>query len=217
MKNWDIEDFGPESLLKKTIKLAKIGIYELDVASNEIYWSDVTKQITEVAEDFVPTLENLPSFFNEGHYRDIARDAMNNAITKGEPYDLDMEVVTAKGNIKCVRNVGNPKMENGVCVKLFGFLQDITERKQTKVELTKKSSSSILPNNCPKLAIGNGILWPTILFGRTTFIAYLVWKRALPSILSALSKRYIPMTEKLFVRMPKSLLTRNGFGNLCTA
>lgn len=138
MKNWDIEDFGPESLLKKTIKLAKIGIYELDVASNEIYWSDVTKQITEVAEDFVPTLENLPSFFNEGHYRDIARDAMNNAITKGEPYDLDMEVVTAKGNIKCVRNVGNPKMENGVCVKLFGFLQDITERKQTKVELTKK-------------------------------------------------------------------------------
>lgn len=138
MKNWDIEDFGSDSLFTETIKLAKIGIYELNVATNEIYWSDVTREITEVPDDFAPSLDNLASFFNEGYYRDMARDAMQNAISKGKPYDLDMEVVTAKGNIKCVRNVGNPKMENGVCVKLFGFLQDITERKQTKVELTKK-------------------------------------------------------------------------------
>ncbi|WP_306014531.1 MULTISPECIES: PAS domain S-box protein [unclassified Allomuricauda] len=170
MKNWDIEDFGTDSLFAETIKLAKIGIYELNVATNQIYWSDVTRDITEVPDDFVPSLDNLASFFNEGHYRDMARDAMQNAIAKGEPYDLDMEVVTAKGNIKYVRNVGQPKMENGVCVKLFGFLQDITERKQTKIELTKKIQQLNLAEQLAQIGywewdiVADNILWSDNLY-----------------------------------------------------
>lgn len=170
MKNWDIEDFGPDSLFTETIKLAKVGIYELNIATNEIYWSDVTREITEVPNDFEPSLDNLASFFNEGHYRDMARDAMQNAISKGKPYDLDMEVVTAKGNIKCVRNVGNPKMENGVCVKLFGFLQDITERKQTKVELTKKIQQLNLAEQLSQIGywewdiLADNIIWSDNLY-----------------------------------------------------
>ncbi|GAB4515681.1 MAG: hypothetical protein Tsb004_24780 [Allomuricauda sp.] len=170
MKNWDIEDFGTDSLFAETIKLAKIGIYELNVATNQIYWSDVTRDITEVPDDFVPSLDNLASFFNEGHYRDLARDAMQNAIAKGEPYDLDMEVVTAKGNIKYVRNVGQPKMENGVCVKLFGFLQDITERKQTKIELTKKIQQLNLAEQLAQIGywewdiVADNILWSDNLY-----------------------------------------------------
>ena len=170
MKNWDIEDFGTDSLFAETIKLAKIGIYELNVATNQIYWSDVTRNITEVPDDFVPSLDNLASFFNEGHYRDMARDAMQNAIAKGEPYDLDMEVVTAKGNIRYVRNVGNPKMENGVCVKLFGFLQDITERKRTKIELTKKIQQLNLAEQLAQIGywewdiVADNILWSDNLY-----------------------------------------------------
>jgi len=170
MKNWDIEDFGPDSLFYKTIKLAKIGLYELDVGSSEIFWSDVTKQITEVSEDFVPTMENLPSFFHEGHYRDMARDAMNNAITKGEPYDLDLEVLTAKGNIRYVRNVGHPKMENGICVKIFGFLQDITDRKKIKFELTKKNQQLNLAEQLSQIGywewdiVEDNILWSDNLY-----------------------------------------------------
>jgi len=170
MKNWDIEDFGTDSLFAETIKLAKIGIYELNVATNQIYWSDVTRDITEVPDDFVPSLDNLASFFNEGHYRDMARDAMQNAIAKGESYDLDMEVVTAKGNIRYVRNVGNPKMENGVCVKLFGFLQDITERKRTKIELTKKIQQLNLAEQLAQIGywewdiVADNILWSDNLY-----------------------------------------------------
>jgi PAS domain S-box-containing protein len=170
MKNWDIEDFGTDSLFAETIKLAKIGIYELNVATNQIYWSDVTRNITEVPDDFVPSLDNLASFFNEGHYRDMARDAMQNAIAKGESYDLDMEVVTAKGNIRYVRNVGNPKMENGVCVKLFGFLQDITERKRTKIELTKKIQQLNLAEQLAQIGywewdiVADNILWSDNLY-----------------------------------------------------
>jgi len=170
MKNWDIEDFGTDSLFHKTIKLAKIGIYELDVASNEIYWSDVTKEITEVNEDFVPTMENLPSFFHEGHYRDMAREAMNNAISKGEPYDLDLEVLTAKGNIRYVRNVGHPKMENGVCVKIFGFLQDITDRKRTRFELAKKNQQLNLAEELSQIGywewdiVEDNIIWSDNLY-----------------------------------------------------
>ncbi|WP_127138659.1 sensor histidine kinase [Flagellimonas oceanensis] len=138
MKNWDNQDFKSVSLFKETIKLAKIGLYELDVPSNKIYWSDVTKQIVQVADDFVPTMESISPFFNEGYYKDLAKDAMQNALENGDTYDLDLEVLTAKGNVRYVRNVGYPQMVNGSCVKIVGFLQDITERKLTKIELTKK-------------------------------------------------------------------------------
>ena len=68
MKNWDNEESASVNLFKEVIKLAKIGIYELYVATNEVYWSDVTKQIVQVSTDFVPTMENIKSFFKEGYY-----------------------------------------------------------------------------------------------------------------------------------------------------
>lgn len=170
MKNWDIEDFETESLFEKTIRLAKIGIYELDVASNEIYWSDVTREITEVPDDFTPTLENVQPLFNDGYDKEKAKEAMQNALEKGTPYDLDLEVLTAKGNLRYVRNVGHPQIVNGKCVKLFGFLQDITERKKTKFELAKKNRQLNLGEQLSKIGywewdiVNDKIIWSDNLY-----------------------------------------------------
>lgn len=170
MKNWDIKDFERESLYEKTIKLAKIGIYELDVATNKIYWSDVTREITEVPDDFTPTLENVQPLFNEGYDKEKAKEAMQHALEKGVPYDLDLEVLTAKGNVRHVRNVGHPQMVNGSCVKLIGFLQDITERKQTKFELAKKNRQLNLGEKLSKIGywewdiVNNKLIWSDNLY-----------------------------------------------------
>lgn len=170
MKFWDKDDSGPANLFKETIKLAKIGIYELDVATNEIYWSDVTKEIIQVPDDFNPTLEKIKHVFSEGHYRDIAKEAMANALKNGEPYDLDLEVLTAKGNIRYVRNVGYPHMVDGSCVKLVGFLQDITDRKHTKLELTKKNQQLNLAEQLSKIGywewdiVKDQIMWSDNLY-----------------------------------------------------
>jgi PAS domain S-box-containing protein len=170
MKNWDKDDSGTLNLFKETIKLAKIGIYELDVASNEIYWSDVTKQIIQVANDFVPTLDNIKNVFNDEHYRDIAKNAMDNALKNGESYDIDLEILTAKGNIRYVRNIGYPHMVDGRCVKIVGFLQDITDRKHTRFELSKKNQQLNLAEQLSKIGywewdlIEDKVIWSDNLY-----------------------------------------------------
>ncbi len=170
MKNWDADILGSDGLFDKTVKLAKIGIYELDVASNEVFWSDVTREIAEVSDDFVPTLENIRFLFNDEYNRDIAKNAMENAITKGEPYDIDLEILTAKGNIRYVRNVGQPKIEKGNCIKIFGFLQDITDRKKAKFELAKKNRQLNLAEQLSKIGywewdiVEDKIIWSDNLY-----------------------------------------------------
>lgn len=139
MKHWDIEDISTRDLFEKTLKIAKVGIYELSVASNTIYWSGVTREITEVPSDFVPTLENIKYFFKEGNCREQAIQALHRAKEHGEPFDLDVEMITAKGNQRYVRNIGYPEFRNGNCVKIIGVLQDITERKRIKFDLTRKN------------------------------------------------------------------------------
>lgn len=137
MKN--LQDNGTRELFENTAKIARIGLYELNPISHEIYWSDITREITEVSDEFEPKIDNIEFFFKEGECRDKAKKAMKDALTKGKPFDLDMELVTANGNQRFVRNIGHPKFENGRCVMIFGILQDITERKRTRFELTRKN------------------------------------------------------------------------------
>lgn len=170
MKNRDVDSLGADSLFNKTVKLAKIGIYELDVVSNKVYWSDVTREIAEVSDDFVPTLDNLKFLFNGEYYRQLAKNAMENAITNGKAYDIDLEIITAKGNVRYVRNVGQPKIENGSCVKIFGFLQDITDRKNTKFELAKKNQQLNLAEQLSSIGywewdiVANKLIWSDNLY-----------------------------------------------------
>ncbi|MCK0160669.1 PAS domain-containing sensor histidine kinase [Allomuricauda sp. F6463D] len=137
MKNLDQN--GTRELFENTAKIARIGLYELDAISHEIYWSEITKEITEVSEEFVPKLDNIEFFFKEGQCRENAKKALHEALTKAKPFDLDMEMITANGNQRFVRNIGHPKFENGSCVTIFGILQDITERKKTRFELARKN------------------------------------------------------------------------------
>ncbi|MEO7046745.1 MAG: PAS domain S-box protein, partial [Ferruginibacter sp.] len=47
-----------ESLLNKSNRLARIGSWEFDVNSKSVFWSDITKEIREVAPDFNPRLDD---------------------------------------------------------------------------------------------------------------------------------------------------------------
>ncbi|RIV46775.1 PAS domain-containing sensor histidine kinase [Flagellimonas pelagia] len=159
MKHKDIEDIKIKQILNHTANAVQIGVYEFDMVDQELYWNDTIKKIVEVPSDFVPTLELELSFYKEGDCRKKARQALKNAIHEGEPYDFDVEMVTAKGNQRFVRKIGYPEFENGTCVKIVGILVDISDRKKTEFELAKKNQQL---NNAEKMAkIGNWN-WSTV-------------------------------------------------------
>lgn len=124
-----------ERRLERMSTMARIGYWDIDLQDNLVYWSDMTKQIFEVNDDFVPDLESAYSFYKEGKDRDTIVQAVNNAIIKGEPFDVELQIITAKGMECWVRSIGDPQMnEEGICVRLDGSFQDINDRKQIQFE-----------------------------------------------------------------------------------
>lgn len=117
-----------EHLLNKVTDLARIGSWEVDLIKQTLYWSKITKEIHEVPTDFEPDLATGISFYKEGKNRTDITQYLNNAIEKGEAFDLELQIVTAKGNTKWVMLMGEPEFIGDKCVRVYGSFQDVNAR-----------------------------------------------------------------------------------------
>ncbi|WP_167882385.1 PAS domain S-box protein [Leptospira sarikeiensis] len=129
-----------KELLEQTSKLVRIGAWDLDLKRNIGTWSSVTKEMHEVPADFEPNIPEGLKFIKEGESREKVAAAVDRLIKEGVPYDLEMQLVTAKGNELWVRTVGSAEFENGECIRIFGALFDIDKNKRAELELFKEKS-----------------------------------------------------------------------------
>lgn len=144
-----------EDLLVKSQQVARIGGWEVDLVKNTIYWSNMTKEIHGVPQDYVPNLETGISFYKEGYSRDTITQLINKGIELGKKWDSELQIVTAKGNTIWVRAIGEPEMLNGKCVRIVGTFQDIDERKKAQLQLlnSEESLQSTLENSSIGMAL----------------------------------------------------------------
>jgi PAS domain S-box-containing protein len=129
-----------ENLLHKANQLARIGGWQVDRVKGTTYWSPITREIYEVTEDFVPAIDNWLLFYMEGRDRDFIAGKMRDLIANGKPCDIEVQMVTARGNIRWVRAIAEAEFINGQCVRLYGSFQDIDNRK--KAELAAVDASA---------------------------------------------------------------------------
>ncbi|PSP59562.1 GGDEF domain-containing protein, partial [Halobacteriales archaeon QH_7_66_37] len=108
--------------------------WEYDCLTDELYWTDEVHRIHGVDAEFTPTVEDALSFYHPED-RPRVRGAIDRAIEDGEPYDLELRIVTADDDLRWVRVQGRPTREDGETVRLRGTFQDITERKEREQEL----------------------------------------------------------------------------------
>ncbi|MEX0843729.1 MAG: PAS domain S-box protein, partial [Balneolaceae bacterium] len=137
-----------ESLLKQTNRLAKVGSWELIIRDNKddsMYWSDITREILEVGDNYNPTLTGGFEFYTEESMA-IIQQAVENAIHKGLPFDEELKLISAKGNTRYVRCIGDAVFVDGKCERIYGSFQDITDKKTAEIELQKafKEKNTIL-------------------------------------------------------------------------
>ncbi len=122
-----------KNLLNTANNLARLGGWELDAVSNKILWSDITREIHEVDENFEPSYNQAIYFFKEGESRDIIKTKLDAALQNGEPWDEEIQIITANKNEKWVRVIGHAEFINGKCTRLYGSFQDIDQRKKAEV------------------------------------------------------------------------------------
>ncbi len=130
-------------LLEESQQIAELGGWEFDVDTEELFWTDETYRLHETSPDeFNPSVDAGMSFYLP-ESREIIRAALDEAITNGKDFDLELEILTTKGRKIDVRATCRTTYENGKTQKLTGIFQDITERKLTE-EILQESNTRFM-------------------------------------------------------------------------
>ncbi len=123
-----------ELLLDNATSISRVGAWEINLESQEVYFSKITKEIHELEEKEIVQVAEAINFFRED-VRGKIDEAVSLGIAKGEPWDLELPLITAKGNERWVRTIGKPAFKEGKCIRLIGSIQDIHSRKMAELRL----------------------------------------------------------------------------------
>jgi two-component system, cell cycle sensor histidine kinase and response regulator CckA len=127
-----------EERLRKAEELAHIGHWELDLISNELFWSDEIYKIFEIdSRQFGASYE---AFLEATHPDD--REKIHKAYTESlinkTPYQIEHRLLLPDGRIKYVHErCRNYYDQYGNQVRSLGTVQDITARKNMEAENEK--------------------------------------------------------------------------------
>jgi PAS domain S-box-containing protein len=128
---------GERELLDAALKLARVGLWEFDIARKNLRWSDEVYHIHEVEVGTPVTVEEAINFYKAEHRVKI-ENAVNVAMADGKPWDLECILVTSTGRETWVRAIGEVVFENDTPIKIRGLFQDIDERKRQQLALAEQ-------------------------------------------------------------------------------
>ncbi|SFU45248.1 PAS domain S-box-containing protein [Pustulibacterium marinum] len=112
------------SLQKQANKLAKIGIWEVNLITKDIYWSQVTKEIYEVPKNYERDFDKVFHFYKNEKDRILLQEKLA-LLKEGKDFDIRLKLTTHKGHEKWIRTIAIPVIENGKCIRAYGLVQDI--------------------------------------------------------------------------------------------
>jgi PAS domain S-box-containing protein len=127
-----------EASLKNAQAIGRIGSWEFDVESREITWSDQTYKLYDRDPALgPPTAEEEATHYSPEQALRL-REYARQAIEEEKDFEYDLEAKLPSGRpafysatMRSIKDV------HGRVVKLFGTVQDITERKWTEDELRR--------------------------------------------------------------------------------
>ena len=123
-----------DKLLTMVGSMAKVGGWEFDTRTLKGTWTHEVARIHDMDPEQETSVE-IGLRFYQGESREIIEAAVKDAMEHGKSYDLELEIMTAKGTRKWVRTIGQPVREDGAIVKVWGSFQDITEHKRAAEEI----------------------------------------------------------------------------------
>ncbi|MDD2735876.1 MAG: transporter substrate-binding domain-containing protein [Desulfuromonadaceae bacterium] len=119
--------------LKEAQRIAHVGSWRLDLASNTVIWSEELYKMY----GFDPKLPPPPytehqKLFTPESWKKLS-EALQNTQNTGNPYDLELETLRVDGSPGWMWVYGVTVLDaSGITVGLRGMAQDITERKQVE-------------------------------------------------------------------------------------
>lgn len=123
-------------MLEQTSEIARVGGWEYDVVTKKLHFSKMTREILEEELEVEMSLALVMQMFSLDEDREKLTAAAGLAKS-GTPWDIEAQVRTRKDNVRWVRSIGRAQMENGACRRMYGTVQDITDRKKNDHKIEK--------------------------------------------------------------------------------
>ncbi len=122
-----------QEMFESVQNAAEIGIWEVDLSSGDLFWSDKVYEIHELEIGTPIMIEEGINFYHPD-YRSTIETAVDSAIKEGKGWNLELILITDKGNEVWVNAIGIPLREGEKTVKLRGLFQDINEKKKLTIK-----------------------------------------------------------------------------------
>ncbi len=134
-----LEKVESEARLKEAQSLARIGNWEYDLATHDIKWSDETYELYERDKKLGPPAPDEEAGYYPPEQAKELREYARRAEEEGREFKYDLAVKLPSGRTAYFSATLNPvKDKNGRVIKLFGTVQDITDRRRAEKELEDK-------------------------------------------------------------------------------
>jgi PAS domain S-box-containing protein len=140
--------------LEETQRIARVGSWEVDLIKNAVTWSAVVRDIYEVDDNYPNDMKSALAFVKSEEGRVEFSRLIAEAVATGGLFDFEAQIITARGNERWIRTTGKSYQKNAVTVRIYGAIQDITEKKKSEQSLT--DSRNELQSLVQSI---NGIVW----------------------------------------------------------
>ncbi|MGH8355804.1 MAG: PAS domain-containing protein, partial [Pseudomonas sp.] len=125
-------------LLSQTEALADIGGWVLELPSYRLFWSEGCFRIYELDPGAgPPSFEAVLDYF-EPTSRALAAQTLNQLLTQGWSFDLELRLLSARGNPRWVRIKGLAERDGAQVTRIYGAIQDISARKRHEQQLQER-------------------------------------------------------------------------------
>jgi len=123
-------------MLARTESTAHVGSWEWEIATDTVTWSEELFRIFQRdPREGAPSFAEHPEIYPPDDMARL-RKAVEAAVAGGTPYELELRAIRKDGETRVCAASGFAEMSpDGRAVRLFGSVQDITERKRAEMAL----------------------------------------------------------------------------------
>lgn len=141
LKEAEIAIQQSEERLLETQEIAKVGRWEMEVATQRVRWFGLQQQLAKL-----PTSADLtyfPAYIEHTHPKDAQLLLQNHErlINEGTPYEMDLSYQLNNEKTSHIHLIARPVYEKGKVIKVVGSAMDITKLKAIEDQLKRLNDS----------------------------------------------------------------------------
>ena len=133
-----------ERRLAHAQKLARIGIFEWDAASSDMYWSDIMYEIVGLPPESLPLDFAQYLLLVRTESRELVRSTFRRLLTSGGKYNQEYEIVRPDGQTRAVRAEAEAVTnDRGEVIRILGSVHDQTGVKRVETALRRAKETAV--------------------------------------------------------------------------